>query len=302
MPASVMNASILKEDAMTMTQTYPLQDAPRSGAMRTIVKATLSGSAVAGVPLVIWNGLLIGALRNPNWLPWITPAMAVVLLAGAAYLRWGTWPKSGRTFRREGLRFNPVSLKVILLSLAAGWSTMLAGFCIYVAHRSLLGLGGENPIAIPHAPFVVLLPALLMGALVAGSTEEVAFRGFMQGTLEKRFGAVPAIFFSGLVWGSLHTNHGYFFEEIFVWLGIFLAVAAMLGSFAARTNSVIPGILVHTGFDSVYFVAAGALQPRIAPIAWLQSVASPSMLFVAAAIVGSVALVSWIAFARVTRR
>jgi membrane protease YdiL (CAAX protease family) len=296
-----MVPSTLKEETMTMTQTYRLAT-PGSGALRIIVKATLSGIAVAGLSLVVWNGLLIGALRNPQWWNWIVPVMAAVLVGSAAYLRWGTWPKSGRVFRRESLRFNRVSLKIILLSLAAGWSTMIAGFCLYVAHRSLLGMGGEVPITLPHMQFALLLPGLLMGALVAGSTEEVAFRGFMQGTLEKRFGVIPAILFSGLVWGLFHTNHSYFGEEIAVWLGVFLSVAAMLGTFAARTNSVIPGILVHTGFDAAYFVAAGALQPRIAPIAWLQSFASPIVLIGAALIAASVALVAWVGFVRATAR
>ncbi|MBI3675664.1 MAG: CPBP family intramembrane metalloprotease [Proteobacteria bacterium] len=284
---------------MTMTQTYPAQATP--GALRVLAKATFSGIAVAGLSLVVWNGLLIGALRNPQWWTWIVPVMAAVLVGTAAYLRWGTWPKSGRVFRREGLRFNRVPLKTILFSLVAGWSTMIAGFCVYVAHRSLLGMGGEVPITLPHAPFALLLPGLLMGAFVAGCTEEVAFRGFMQRTLEKRFGVVPAILFSGLVWGLFHTNHSYFGEEIVVWLGIFLSVAAMLGTFAYRTNSVIPGILVHSGFDAAYFVAAGALQPRIAPIAWLQSIASPTILLVAASLAATIAFFAWISFLRATK-
>lgn len=274
---------------------------PTPPAIGTLFKAVPSGVAVALVPVIVWNGLLIAALRNNALFVWITPVMAVVLVLGTVYLRWAAWPKTGRLFRREGLRFNPVPLRTVVLALAAGWSTMIAGFCLYVAHRTALGMGGENPIALPHLPFAVLLPGLLMGAVVAGGSEEIAFRGFMQGTLEKRFGVMPAIVISGLVWALFHTNHSYFGEEVLVWLGIFLTVAAMLGTFAARTDSVIPGMAVHIGFDAAYFIAAGALQPRIAPIAWLQSFATPSMLVGSAVAAAAVALISWILFFRFTR-
>jgi membrane protease YdiL (CAAX protease family) len=144
-------------------------------------------------------------------------------------------------------------------------------------------------------------PGLVMAGIVAGTVEEIAFRGFMQGTLERRFGIVPAILISGFVWALFHTNHSYFGEEALTWFGIFLSIAAMLGTIAHRTDSVIPGIAVHCGFDIAYFVAAGILAPRIAPIAWVQSFASPAALATAAALFATIALAAWVGFFRATR-
>jgi membrane protease YdiL (CAAX protease family) len=150
-------------------------------------------------------------------------------------------------------------------------------------------------------PASLLLPGLVMAGIVAGVVEEIAFRGFMQGTLAKRFGIVPAILISGFVWALFHTNHSYFGEEAGLWFAIFLAVATMLGTVAYRTRSLVPGIAVHAGFDIAYFVAAGLLQPRIAPIAFVQSLAGPQVLMAAAAAIAAVSTLLWNGFFRATR-
>jgi membrane protease YdiL (CAAX protease family) len=124
----------------------------------------------------------------------------------------------------------------------------------------------------------------------------------MQRTLERRFGIAPAILVSGLLWAGFHLNHTYFTEEPLLWPAIFVAVASILGTIAYRTDSVIPGIIVHAGFDSAYFLIAGSLAPRIAPIAFVQSLMTPPQLILAATVAGFVALLSWAAFFRATVR
>jgi membrane protease YdiL (CAAX protease family) len=274
---------------------------PQSGAIGTFVKAIVGGTVVAFAGLGIWGALLAIGIRFPSLSIWLVPVMAVVLFGGGVYLKYGAWPRTGFAFRSEAVRLNAVRLRPFLLALAAGWSTMAAGFCLYVARRSMLGLGGEDALVLPHAPLALLLPGLAMAGIVAGVVEEIAFRGFMQGTLERRFGVVPAVLVSGFVWALFHLNHSYFGEAVFLWFVIFLAVATMLGTIAHRTNSVVPGIAVHSGFDIAYFVAAGLLAPRIAPIAFLEQIASPSVLIAAAVVFAGIAFLSWLAFLRATR-
>ena len=117
----------------------------------------------------------------------------LILILGAASLKWSSWPHTGRAFRSIAVRLNPVSLPAFFTALAAGWSSMLCGFLLYVAHRSLAGIGGEGLFQFPNVPFSMLRPGLVMAGIVAGAVEEVAFRGFMQGTLERRFGVMPRI-------------------------------------------------------------------------------------------------------------
>jgi membrane protease YdiL (CAAX protease family) len=285
---------------MSMSQTIDEYDTP-AGVIRTLGKAIGSGVLVALAGLGSWSGVLYAGSANSAFLPWVVPAMGLILIAGITYLEWGAWPRTGRAFRRRAVRLNAVSLRPFLLALAAGWSTMLCGFCLYVAHRTLNGMGGEGLLALPHASFSVLWPGLIMAGAVAGVVEEIAFRGFMQGTLERRFGVAPAILISGLLWAVFHLNHSYFAEEPLLWPAIFLAVATILGTIAHRTDSLIPGIAVHAGFDSAYFLVAGLLAPRFAPIAFVQSVADPQMLAVVAVVAGVIALMSWTSFFRATR-
>jgi len=276
------------------------QSEHRPGALRTVFSAIVSGVIVFLVAQAVWVVLLSHMLAHPTPMPWEVPAMAAFLACGIVYLKWGAWPARGRAFRREGVRFNAVPVRTVLLALAAGWTSMFAGFCAYAAHRTVSGLGGEASLHLPHGGGMGLIAGLVMAGAVAGTVEEIAFRGFMQGALEKRFGLVPAIFMSGIVWALFHTNHSYFGEEAALWFGIFLTVATILGTIAHRTNSVVPGIIVHSGFDSAYFLAAGLLGPRMTPIALLQSLASPATLLLISGVSALCAVVAWILFFQAT--
>lgn len=286
---------------MSIAQTF--SNPQQSGALRTIVKAIVSGIAVLTVAIVIWPALLIATAAHPAFLQSAIFVMAGVLALTGLWLKYGTWPNTGAAFRREAARLNAVSWRTFVTALAAGWSTMATGFVLYVANRAQIGLGGEDAMSLPHASTPWLLAALAMAAFVAGSVEETAVRGFMQGTLERRFGVAPAILIAGFVWALFHLNHSYWNDGAILWFGIFLAVSAMLGTIAHRANSVLPGIAIHTGFDASYFLSAGILQPHlhIAPIAYIQSLASPHTLLIAAALAGATALISWLAFFRATR-
>ena len=277
---------------------------PRTGAFATIAKAVASGLAVLALAIVVWPSLLMASFAWPAFLPAALFIMASLLAVTGIWLKYGTWPRVGAAFRREGARLNAVSWSTFFTALIAGWSTMATGFLLYVANRAASGLGGEDAMTLPHSTSPWLFAALAMGAFVAGSVEETSVRGFMQGTLERRFGVVPAILVSGVIWALFHLNHSYWNEGAVLWLGIFLAVSAMLGTIAHRANSVLPGIAIHTGFDASYFLSAGVLQPRfhIAPIAWIQSLASPETLLMVAAIIGATACVAWLAFFRATRQ
>ena len=125
-----------------------------------------------------------------------------------------------------------------------------------------------------------------------------------QGRLERAYGVVPAILVSGLVWAVFHTNHSYFDTDplnVVIWFCIFLVVSAMLGTIAHRTNSVLPGIVIHAGFDSTYFISAGLLQPEIAPLTFLESLARPPVFIAAGAMLAVLAALAWAALFRATR-
>jgi membrane protease YdiL (CAAX protease family) len=277
----------------------------RAGWLRTTALAIGSGVAVIVAGEGIWVGMIAAYTRHPTPFPWFVPAMALVIALSASWMKWGSWPVYGADARRDGVRLNAVPLRTFVLSLIAGWSTFFAGAGAYVAYRMQSGLGGEVAMTLPPGPKLAVIAGLAMAAIVAGMLEEVSVRGFMQGRLERAFGVVPAILISGLVWALFHTNHSYFDTtplNVAIWFGIFLTVSAMLGTVAHLTNSVLPGIVIHAGFDATYFVSAGILQPRIAPLTFLESLASPQMFTAIGACLAVVALVAWIALFRTARQ
>ncbi len=278
--------------------------APKHGVIRTVATAIGTGVVLIIAGEGIWTGMIATYTRHPTAFPWYVPAMGAVLATAAAWMKWGRWPHWGAVARREGVRLNAVPLKSFLLALAAGWSTFFAGAGAYVAYRMTSGLGGEVPMTLPPGSRASLVAGLAMAAIVAGVLEEVSVRGFIQGRLEKAYGVMPAILVSGLVWALFHTNHSYFATSplnVAIWFGIFLLVSAMLGTIAHRTDSVLPGIVIHAGFDSTYFVSAGILQPKIAPLSYLETLASPHTFVLIGAGLAIVAIISWTAFFRATR-
>jgi len=278
--------------------------AHKPGALRIVAIAIASGVAVMLAGEAVWIGMIAAYTRHPTSFPWFVPAMAAALGLGAIWMKWGTWPHFGAAARREGVRLNAVPLRTFVLALIAGWSTFFAGAGAYIAYRMSSGLGAEVPMTLPPGSKAAVVAGLAMAAIVAGVVEEISVRGFIQGRLEKAFGIVPAIAISGLVWALFHTNHSYFDTSplnVAIWFGIFLVVSTMLGTIAHRTNSVLPGIVVHAGFDSTYFVSAGLLQPRVAPLAFVESLGSPQAFLAIAAALAVVALISWTLFFRATR-
>ena len=86
-----------------------------------------------------------------------------------------------------------------------------------------------------------------MSSCVAGITEEAAFRGYMQGPVERRYGLAPAILVNGTVFGLLHfPNHP---DAVLTMLPYYLAVAAVYGGITWSCNSILPALVLHVGGD-----------------------------------------------------
>jgi membrane protease YdiL (CAAX protease family) len=268
--------------------------APRSGALRTLGIAVGSGIAVIIAGEGIWTSLIALYSRHPMSFPWFVPAMAAVLAVALVWFKRAGWP----------VRLNAVRPLPFVLALAAGWSTFFAGAGFYIAYRMQSGLGAEVPMALPPGPKPAIVIGLAMAAVVAGVLEEFAVRGLIQTRLETAWGLVPAILVSGFVWAIFHTNHSYFDTtplNVAIWFGIFTVVSAMLGTIASRTNSLVPGMVIHAGFDSTYFVPVGLLSSH-APLAFVESLASPHAFQMIGAGLAAIAAISWTAFFRATRR
>jgi membrane protease YdiL (CAAX protease family) len=106
----------------------------------------------------------------------------------------------------------------------------------------------SQPITVPpQMPFVTVFLLLVMASVVAGVVEEAAFRGYMQGAIERRHGPVVAILVTGALFGLGHFTHHP--DSMLSMMPFYLAVAAIYGGLAYLTNSILPGLVLHAVGD-----------------------------------------------------
>jgi membrane protease YdiL (CAAX protease family) len=174
--------------------------------------------------------------------------MSAYLFAYWKYVTGELGSPSTALRRHEYARAHRIPAAVWVLALLTG----LAGFAALIALVRVMArvvvLPASAPITVPpgmsSATMVVLL---VMGSVVAGVTEEVAFRGYMQTPIEREFGLAAAILIPGLAFGVLHfPNHPH---DVVMMLPYYMAVTAVYGSITSAANSILPALVLHIGGD-----------------------------------------------------
>jgi membrane protease YdiL (CAAX protease family) len=181
--------------------------------------------------------------------PWAIIPMAVYLWAYFGFIggRWGT---ADPDRRRSDLRANGLPGSVWRAALPAGLLGFGAILALLVTVSRLVRLPEGAPITTPPGmPAATMFALLAMQSVVAGVTEESAFRGYMQSIIGRRLGVVVAILASGVLFGLLHfPNHP---GAVLVMLPYYVAVSAMYGGLTWATNSILPAVLLHSVGDIV---------------------------------------------------
>ena len=97
---------------------------------------------------------------------------------------------------------------------------------------------------------------LLSAAPIAAIIEEGAFRGYMQGPIERRYGLLIAVLVTGTMFAVAHLDF-----TLILW-PYYVAVAAIYGTVTSLTNSIRPAIVLHTGLQSVFQYRSLAARHR----------------------------------------
>ena len=98
-------------------------------------------------------------------------------------------------------------------------------------------------------PIATAFSLIVMGSIVAGVTEEAAFRGYMQGPIERRYGLAAAILVNGTLFGLLHfPTHP---ADVLWMLPYYIAVSAVYGGLTWAANSILPALVLHVAGDVV---------------------------------------------------
>lgn len=212
----------------------------RSGAV-VVGEAILLGIVVMLAGTLPRNAAYAANLRVFNGFPWAVPVMALYLWLFWRYVGGHGPPESTREARRIGLRASRLSGPVWSWALGAGGLAIVALVSALRLMARLVEMPQQQVPDLSQVPAATVLSLILMGAPIAGVVEEAAFRGYMQGPIERRFGLAVAILITGTMFAVSHLD--------FTWIlwPYYVAVAAIYGSVTSLTGSILPAIVLHTG-------------------------------------------------------
>jgi hypothetical protein len=116
------------------------------------------------------------------------------------------------------------------------------------------------PISFSSLPLPTVIGALLSIVAIAGVTEEMAFRGYMQRPLEETYGIVPAVLIVGIMFWVAHLDHGITLTH----LPFQMSASIALGLLAYATRSLVPGMNSHAAGDFLHVPVYFFHQPEFA--------------------------------------
>lgn len=230
-----------------------------------LLRVLLTAFVVSGTATMVWGALVRSNLRFWPGLPWATVIMAIFLVVYWRFLKGSGWPRATAAARREALRAEPIPMLVWRWSLVAGGLGLAASIALFVLSHRLIRWPELPRVDLSHVPTVTLLPSLLMGAIVAGISEEAGFRGYMQGPLERRYGPATGIAITSIAFGLAHLSHGTFLPAILfdvLW-------GSLYGLLTYWSGSIVPAIILHSSADALEFLAAWKFPPpKPTPLVW----------------------------------
>ena len=212
----------------------------KEGHLWVVVEAVVIGMLVAMVGTIPRNLIFAANLRYFPGFPWAVPVTAAYLWLFWRYLGGAGPPESRAEQRRTSLRARRISARLWAWALLAGGLGIVAlVLALRVANR-LVVLPPQRLPEFGSVPQNTVLSLLLMAAPVAGIIEEAAFRGYMQGPIERRLGLIPAILITGTMFAVAHLDF-----TLVLW-PYYVAVAAIYGTVTSVTKSILPAVVLHT--------------------------------------------------------
>jgi membrane protease YdiL (CAAX protease family) len=205
-----------------------------------VIRAVLIGMLITFAGSVPRSLLFLANLRIFPQFPWAVPITALYLWIFWRYLNGAGPPESSWQERKESLRANRLPARLWFWALLAGG---LAIFALVLALRlanRFVALPAQTFPDLGGASQTTIVGLLLIAAPAAGIIEESAFRGYMQGPIERRFGLLTAILITGTMFALAHLD----FTPI-LW-PYYVAVAAIYGTVTYVVGSIYPAIVLHT--------------------------------------------------------
>jgi hypothetical protein len=145
-----------------------------------------------------------------------------------------------------GLDIKP---KVILLGVASGVLLLFVDVAGSAVLTSIFGVSKaveeSNAILTDLSSSTPGLISVIVALSLTGICEEFAFRGFLQNTINRKYGFVPAVIVSSLAWGLFH------FDPQFVYIISVFLMGLILGYIYHHWNSYVVSAIAHSTLNLI---------------------------------------------------
>ncbi|MFB6252497.1 MAG: lysostaphin resistance A-like protein [Halobellus sp.] len=136
-----------------------------------------------------------------------------------------------------------------LLALYLGVTSLLSVFGIQGAESAIVQQGSDQPIY-----FLYLVPVTIF---LVGPTEELIFRGIVQGLFRDAYGSVVAVGGASAVFAAVHVT-SYSGDGLLATLATVLVLGGVLAIIYEKCRNLVVPAVVHGLFNTVQFVAVYA--------------------------------------------
>ena len=161
-------------------------------------------------------------------------------------------------------RIRPVGWRLVIVSFMIGLSMTVVADELDRLMGMLLPFPEELAAVLKQlliaSSFFDWLIILLGAVLLAGLFEEMLFRGFVQTSLEQYGDVTRAILWTALLFAAFHVNPW--------WLAQIVLLGVILGVMAWKSDSIIPGAIVHAINNAISVVLINVGEDKIEVIEW----------------------------------
>jgi len=199
----------------------------------------LIGLVIAAVGLLPWSPLAAVNVSHRPELPWAALVMTGYLVLLVTWLNGTGPPGTSALSRKQTLRLWPPAPRDN--AGIGAWPLIGLLVLLYLLYI-VIGRQAPPPDLGEYPTTAFRWSAFLMGGIMAGVVEEVAFRGYMQGGLE-RHDRANAIWITSLVFVLSHVTQG-LGAMLMLAPGLF-AASMLYGLLARRTGTLLPGMIIH---------------------------------------------------------
>lgn len=220
----------------------------KSRSLLILPAAVMLGLVIAAAGVFPWT--ILAQLNARLWplVPWCLPAGLVWLGLFWLYLDGKGWPRSTSEKRHQLLRARRLQGLAARWSLIAGALGLVTLVTMYLVVIQFVDLPPDafRPRRVGTLSLGLVVPLLVMNVIVAGVAEEAAYRGYMQGMLERHFNAVLAIAIVTVVFTALHLLGGVKTLPLAIPVA---ATSVLFGVLTTISRSILPAVVVHTLVD-----------------------------------------------------